>query len=448
MIRIVLAALVLSGCAAQPEVAPEPATDDALLGFFDTPELFVVDDYLDYDSIEFVNRANQAAPEPAQASVAEPVVEDNLWQRIEAGFGLQPLPSHIQIEKVWRSAATSAATMEAFLNRGHLWLYYIVEEVERRGMPMELALLPYVESGFQLTARSYRGAAGPWQLMPRTGEYLGLQRTRSCDERLDVVASTTAALDYLEELGATFDGDWLLAIAAYNAGPGRVGGAVRRAKEAGKPADYWNIRLPRETRQYVPRLLALRDIVKNAQRFDIELPNIPNRPRFETVELERTVALNQVSAWAGISVDQLRRYNPCLRTVLTRSGGGPLVVPLGASQQVIARASQDDTGDLLTWSEYTVQRGDSLSQIAVMFNTTVGDLKALNNLRSDRIRIGQRLQIAGLDLPGEERTYEVQRGDSLWAIAQRIGTSVSRLRALNPGSTRLRIGQTLVIPAL
>ena len=453
-----LACVVLSGCQALQPNIPDDTVDTGTLsdlldasGGLDLPD--PVGAYDPFSDPRFAiprpapvkpRRADNENPPEVEVE-APPAEPATVWSAIVRRYELGDLPADINVKREWRSAGRNPQLLEDFLNRGRLWIHFIATDIERRGLPGELALLPYVESGFKLTARSYRGAAGPWQLMPATATGLGLTRDRSCDERLDVIRSTDAALDYLETLAKRFDGDWLLAVAAYNSGPNRVARAIKSNRSKGLPTDFWSLKLPAETRKYIPRLLALAEIVKDPGAFGLTLPAVPTRTTFETIELERAVDLELLARWSGSSVDTIRLLNPCFRSYATPNREASVVVPLGTADRILAQLASTPADQLATVSDYRVKPGDTLSGIAVRFGTTVADLRNRNGLSSSRIRIGQRL-VVGAPAPSAVTDYVVASGDSLWSIARRFGTTVGELQAINNVGRVLRVGQALSLP--
>ncbi|WP_223537014.1 transglycosylase SLT domain-containing protein [Pseudomonas sp. GL-B-16] len=221
------------------------------------------------------------------------------------------------------------------------YLYFIVHSVEQRGLPCELALLPMIESGYNPTAVSVRNAVGLWQFMPATATGFGLSRTAAYDGRLDVLASTSAALDYLERLHAQFDGDWLLALAAYNAGEGTVGRAIDANRRQGLPTDYWHLRLPRETTEYVPRLLALSALAREPLAHGINLEPVFDTPYFAKVPLPRAMDMKHLALATGLSERALRQLNPGYLGGTTQEGPGHILVPVSLQQPLIAMLDAD-----------------------------------------------------------------------------------------------------------
>ena len=456
MIRILTLALLalVSGCATLPEPAPEPAElapDEPSLEELLTQndQLLISTDEVPLPTtpVDYLRRALESFP--TWSDTQQPELPKDFWTDLTDQFQLPRLPDEYAVESQWRSLRIkNPELLSDFLARGQVWLHYIASELKRRDMPLELALLPYVESGFQLTARSHRGAAGPWQLMPATAEYLGLTRTRTCDQRLDVLASTGAALDYLSFLAKEFDGDWFLAIAAYNSGPGRVGRAIKANRAAGKPTDFWSLRLPKETRQYVPRLLALAEVVRDPARYQLTLPPIPTVPVFETLELDAAVDLQLLAEWSGSSIGDIRQLNPCLRRFTTPVNGALVAVPVGTSARIVSELAALPPEQWAQLREYQVKSGDTLGAIALRFDTSVGELKSLNGLNSNLIRIGQVLRVNGGNAVYAEgnTTHVVRSGESLWTIARRYNTTIAALESVNTVGRYLKVGQQLRIP--
>jgi membrane-bound lytic murein transglycosylase D len=301
----------------------------------------------------------------------------------------------------------------------------IVHEVDRRGMPSELALLPFVESAFDPDVFSHAGAAGLWQFIPDTGRRYGLQQAKYYDARMDPFAATGAALNYLQKLNNDFNGDWLLALAAYNCGENRVQREIDRNRAKGLPTTFWHLSLPKETREYVPRLLAFKELIGNAQRYGITLPDTPNRARLAQLQVDKPVNLREVAVQAGLDPSTLLSLNPCFRTgittpeysnriVLPRQYADQLVqiieaAPPAASSRVYASKSSSGYNKLATTrigkkhAQYakaktrsrvhTVRRGDTLQSIAQKHGTTVQALMKRNSKRSSKVLVGERLNV-------------------------------------------------------
>ena len=248
----------------------------------------------------------QNAQQLEQATEEAP--PDDLWQRIRSGLSWQDIDND-QVDDAVDSYLAQPSYMPTISERGSLYLYYIVEEVQKRDMPMEIALLPLVESTLDPMAYSHNHAAGLWQIMPATGEHLGLQQDWWFDGRRSLRDSTRVALDYLEQLHRKFDNDWLLALAAYNAGNGRVARAQRANAAKGRPTDYWSLKLPRETRRYVPKMLALSRIVADPEAYDVIIPPVANAPAFEIAEIGGQIELARAAELADVNLETLRWLN-------------------------------------------------------------------------------------------------------------------------------------------
>lgn len=249
---------------------------------------------------------------------------DNLWQRLRAGYRLQ-VKDNEEIERTVEYFSRKSRFFENVSQRARPYLYHIVQELERRKMPLELALLPVIESSFQPTALSPKKAAGVWQFIPSTGRNYGLRQNRFYDGRRDVLASTRAALDYLEKLNEMFNGDWLLSVAAYNCGEGAVQRAIRKNEAREKPTDFWALDLPRETRQYVPNLIAVSKIVAEPEKHDVQLSYISNRPYLQNVNVGTQINLNLAAKLAGLSTHEFNRLNPGYRLGVTDPNGPHLL---------------------------------------------------------------------------------------------------------------------------
>ncbi|MGM0857249.1 MAG: transglycosylase SLT domain-containing protein [Pseudomonadota bacterium] len=282
------------------------------------------------------------------------------------------------------------------------WLAWITQQVSDRQLPGEMALIPFVESSFDPGARSHRGAAGLWQFMPQTGDALGLVRNGHYDGRLDVVTSTEAALDYLEmQADQWYEGDLQLSLAAYNAGAGTVNKAKQRAESQGLKGEYWDLSLPQETMQYLPKLLAIATIIDNPERYDISLPDIHTDPAFAKVKLEHSVTLSEASRLLEVDKSTLAELNPgLLNGALNASSAKTLLVPEDADQQVLAELSnggnaRQTVADSNAPDTYRVESGDSLSTIASRYNLSAQELMRLNAIeRPEALQAGQLLTLS------------------------------------------------------
>lgn len=328
-------------------------------------------------------------PPPRRAVVRRAAVD--IWARMRRDFML-----HTETTDAVRAAIDEYVRhprlLEQMLQRGEPYLFHILDRLARDGMPAELALLPVVESAFDPFATSPAGAAGIWQFMPETAEHVGLEMDWWYDGRRDILASTEAALDYLGDLRARFDGDWLLALAAYNAGSARVQRAIKHNRGAGEPVDYWHLPLPAETRAYVPRLIALKTIIARPRDYGVTLPGLPDARHFSVVEIDGQIDLRVAARLAGTTLDGLRRLNPGYdRQITAPDGTHTLLVPSSAVRLFRERIARLPAERRVESIRYRIRPGDNLSTIALVYNTTVKALRRANRLRDNRIQAGDLL---------------------------------------------------------
>ena len=391
---------------------------------------------------------------------------DELWSLMTSEFGLD----HHLTQHTVQAAVTKFTRNPEWLakaqERMSLYLPYFLEETRRRNLPAELALLPIIESTLNPDALSPRGALGLWQFMPDTATRFGLARDWWQDSRQDTVASTQAALDYLELLHAQF-GDWLLTIAAYNAGEGTIARALPQARRRDSAVSpFFHLPLSDETRNYVPQVLALAAIIKDPERYDVDLPTIASAVPFKAVKAKGPVDLELAASVLDVSPAELVALNPSLKRNITPPNGTEnFLVPArlgpGAEARLNAVAGQPGSGAVVT---YRVQPGDTLSGIASRFGSTVVAVRQLNGLASNAIRAHSQLQVPRVGqstrellaatttaAPATSRgvtRYRVRRGDTLEKIARRFGSTVGSLRSLNGlRSSAIRADMTLAVSA-
>ena len=396
------------------------------------------------------------AQPPGSGSDHETASSGDVWDRIRNGMNLQ-FPQRKRIEDAIEWYLGHSEYLHRLTERARPYLAYIVQEVEKRGLPMEFALLPAVESAFHERAYSRAGASGLWQFMPSTGRRYGLKQNWWYDGRRDIVESTRAALEYLTVLLKEFDDDPLLAVAAYNWGEGNVRRAISRNRAQGKPGDVWSLRLPRETRLHVRRFAAIAVIVGQPERYGVTLASIPDHVHFRSIPLDRQVSLAFAADLAGVGFRELRRLNPGFRRSTTAPDGPHrLLVPAVAAERLPSLA-QIPPERRKQWTRHAVVRGDTLGAIAAHYGTSVRALKDANGLASDRILAGTHLMIperAGparravarseprMPAPAAENfattasLHRVRSGDSLWLIANRHGVDMEQLATWNGLSTR------------
>lgn len=399
---------------------------------------------------------------PPARRIAPPLPVD-LWQRIRNGFAMAKLDG----EKVRSNEdfyVDRPEYMKRIVERGKRYLFHIVEEVERRGMPAEIALLPIIESAFNPKAYSNRSAAGIWQFIPSTGKNYGLKQNWWYDERRDIVTATGAALDYLQNLHRIF-GSWELVLASYNWGEGAVGRSLMKNRSSGLPEDFHNIALPPETRNYVPRLIAIRNIILNPAAFGIELESIPNEPYFGQVEATRHIDVKVAAKLAEISVDEFKALNPGHnRPVINIDGSRTLLLPAEKVDVFVENLKIHDR-PLVSWQAYEAKKDETIEKISARYGISVGRLKEINDIdTSGAITAGQILLVPrngsaeGMDIsvmsdkPATPKmlehsfVYAVRKGDSLLGIAKRHDVTVEQIRSWNGGTGRLlQIGQKLTL---
>ena len=389
----------------------------------------------------------------------------NVWQRIGAGLSLFESNPHPSVDNELQWYANNQKFIDRITERAAPFLFWIVEEIESRGLPLELALLPIIESGYNPSAYSSQHAAGLWQFMGPTAESYGLTQSWWYDGRRDPLSSTVAALDYLEMLYAEFDNDWLLALAAYNAGEGAVKSAIRRNTRANRSTEFWQLPLPGETVGHVPRLLAIAKLIANATDYGVILPVIPNEAYLEVVELNFQIDLALASNAANLEPGLLRTLNPGYLQWATHPDNPQyLVVPKSKSEEFRAAIANIPVEKRVTWDRYEIRSGDTLGGIATQFNIKVDVLQKVNNLIGSRIVAGRSLMIprfSSLQLTSVPTTafqgsssfqaapnsYRVRRGDNLWRIARKFDLHSFEIAKWNSISidSLLHPGQVLVL---
>jgi membrane-bound lytic murein transglycosylase D len=384
-------------------------------------------------------------------------------------FALQIPTDNTRINQALNWYKSHPNYFQRIQERAAPFLFFILEEIDKRHMPAEIALLPAVESAFRPFAYSPGRAAGIWQFIPSTGRYFGLKQNWWYDGRRDVVTSTRAALDYLNRLSKQFNGDWELALASYNSGAGTVRKAISRNRKRGKPTDFWSLKLPDETRAYVPRLLALAKIFQNAESYGLELTPIADEPYFSTIDIKSQLDLALAAEMADLPIQELYLLNAGFnRWATDPEGPHQLTLPIDKLARFNQKLKALPPEKRLTWKRYKIKMGDSLSVIARRHGTTSKLIKRVNKLRGNTIRAGKHLlipvsskrldhyvlaqdqrkaMIQNLTRKGEKRHYRVRPGDSLWKIAKSHQVSYKKLAAWNgvaPGDP-LKTGQILVI---
>ncbi len=387
--------------------------------------------------------------------------EQDLWASISDELKMG-IPENNRIREQKQKYLRNKSYLHDVTLRAEPYMYWIAGQVKKRNMPMELVLLPIVESAFDPHATSGRNAAGIWQIIPSTGRNYGLKQTRSYDARRDVVASTTAALDMMQRLNRMFDGDWLLTVAAYNSGEGRVLKAMKANKARGKPTDFWSLSLPQETKIYVPKMLALSDILKNSKQYGVSLPSSDESRALARVRLSSPVEVGQLADMAGISVSKLKTFNAGVKgSTLGASGPQYVMVPQKHADQLRESLASGEIAAVqptlvadntpLSSRSYKVRSGDTLSGIASRLGVTAKDLQQWNSLRGANLKVGQNLTVGAgtsaqrLASNADSITYRVRKGDSLSSIAKRHGVNIQDVMRWNSDTANLRPGDQLTL---
>lgn len=411
----------------------------------------------------------EALPADEASSVEELGVPSDVWERIRRGYAMPVLQSKL-VDRWVDFYTKDPAYLRRMSERAGQYLYHIVEEIENRGMPTELALLPFVESAFQAEALSRAKAAGLWQFMPATGKAYDLAQNLWRDDRRDILESTRAALDYFEYLHGMF-GDWHLALAAYNWGEGSVQRAIQRAKRRKQPTDYLHLRMPRETANYVPKLEAVKRIISNPSKYGITLPDVGNEPFFVTITKPRDIDIETAAELAGMPLEEFRRLNPSYKLpVIVASHNNVMLLPADKLDFFVDNlASWMDSGQPLSqWTTYRLQQGETLAQVAGRSGMTEDELRKVNGIpkgrrvlanstllvrstgTEDQQDIAAELANAKLQLSPTTTwrrvTYRVRSGDTLSGIARRWRITMKSIVTANRlRSDRLRVGQRLVL---
>ena len=393
---------------------------------------------------------------------------DNLWNLIRDGLVFD---NNINRKKVKNKVAWFSRNQQYItrvVGRADPYLYHIVMKLKEREMPLDLALLPIVESAYQPFALSPSRASGIWQFIPSTGKRYGLKQNWWYDGRRDIVASTDAALDYLESLHKRFNGNWFHALAAYNSGEGNVERAIRKNKKLGKKTDFWALKLPHETRSYVPSLLAIAEVLKNSDKYKINFGKIKNIPYFEVIDVKTQIDLATVSNLSGLTIDEVYLLNPGFnRWATDPSGPHRILIPVGKAQKFKEKLAALPKSERIAWKQHIIQKGESLGLIAERYKTSVSAIKQTNRLKGNMIREGKSLLIPSSKQPtkfyslsiearkfrglktsdGKRYTYIVKRGDNLWDIGRNYGISVGQLTKWNGIAKKsfLRPKQKLII---
>ncbi|WP_299201731.1 LysM peptidoglycan-binding domain-containing protein [uncultured Amphritea sp.] len=458
IIVLTAAGLVLAGCQTNQLISQQSATDSG------TPS------QLQKEPPERLQKPLVIQPTADEKQADHPEFIDDLWQltRQHMQLNLDNNKPRLQAQFDWYKKHPEY--MQRVATRASRYYYFILGEVLKRDMPAEVALLPIVESAYDPFAYSHGRAAGPWQFIPGTAKHFGLKNSWWYDGRRDIVASTDAALNYLQQLHDRFD-SWELALAAYNCGGGTVSKAIRRNEKKGLDTDFWSLDLPKETRAYVPKLLAVSRLIRDAEQHDLILPPLANEPVFEEVQLGSQIDLAQAAELSSITTQELYQLNPGFnRWATDPDGPHRLLVPAESAEQFRSRLAALPSGQRVNWARHKINKGETISTIARHYKTTSDVIRKANQLSSNNIRAGKYLLIPSAKHDSSEyslsqsqrfnrkqnqlaqsdrnkSSYEVKAGDSFWKIANANNVSVRELASWNqmaPGDP-LRVGQTLTM---
>ena len=402
---------------------------------------------------------------------ANAMADDSIWSSMRRNFAL-PASDNPAVAQRINWFKRNSLHVERTTQRAQPYLHYILEQVKQRGLPMEVALIPLVESAFDPYAHSTAAASGLWQLMPTTADRFKVKQGWWYDGRRDVIESTRAALDYLEILARRFDGDWLHMLAAYNSGGGTVNSAIRRARKAGKPDDFWNLDLPKETRGYVPTILALAEIIRRPRYHGVHLHNIRNERALEVVHTELQLDLAMAAEMADLPLVELYHLNAGFsRWATDPAGPHRILLPVDRVDEFKRRLAETPLHKRTRWTRYQVRSGDSLRTIAQRHHSTTAIVKAVNRLDSDNLATGRYLLIPTASrelheypLAAAQRierasqqqqrlrqvSYRVKSGDSLSTIAAKYNVKTRDLARWNSmrATETLRAGRTLTVWAV
>jgi len=466
-------ALLLSACAvappATPPVAVEPLVAPATPAPMpvDVPALTAPAQPAPLPTVKLLDATRLPPFEGEQRELAEPQPiarldrtqpTDDLWQRLRRGFAMPDIRSPLVAERT-RWYVANQDYLQRVFERSRRYLFHIVEELEKRNMPTELALVPMFESAFNPMAYSRSHASGLWQFIPGTGRRYELKQNMWYDGRRDVVASTNAALDYLQDL-YEMHGDWHLALASYNWGENNVARAVARNRKSGKPTDYLSLPMPRETRGYVPKLQALKNLIASPAAHGIVLDPIPNEPYFATVTKTRDIDVMLAAQLAEMPLEEFVALNPGFSRPLIRAAvASRIVLPADKVDVFHENLEQLEDEALVSWKTYKPGRGDTLESIARKHGLSLGQLREVNGIhpRSRRMPNLLVVPIEGGEafarlpimyappIPSGGRTHVVRRGETAWGIARRYGVSLKDLQRWNRIGRHLMAGQRLAI---
>jgi membrane-bound lytic murein transglycosylase D len=416
-----------------------------------------------------MSQSSEAFATLQQQAVEALEIQANAWYRLQRGMSL-PAADNKRVSAQLKWYLNHRSYLDRVMQRAGPILPFVLDELDKKNLPAELALLPVVESAYQTFAYSHGRASGLWQIIPPTGRFLGLKQNWWYDGRRDIIESTRAATRYLDGLAKEFNGDWELALASYNAGPGKVRSAIRYNRSKKRPTNFWSLtRLRKETKDYVPKLYALKEIFGNPEKYGLEIQPVSNELSYEIVELSGQIDLALAADLAGITINELYQLNPAFnRWATAPNGPHRLLLPKDKSQQFKTALQKVPAEKRINWVRHKIKNGETLSQISRRYRTTTTLIKKVNKIRGTQIRAGKYLtiptatkslnsyklsktarknKIQNTRRSGDKQVHLVRSGQSLWGISRQYGVSTRALAKWNgmaPIDT-LSVGQKLVI---
>jgi membrane-bound lytic murein transglycosylase D len=484
---LIAASLLLAGCASFDQGPPEVSSPSRYEGQTATsggvdPQVASVPEepvslvstpiYMDEPRSAKAVVQDDLRPDQPSVDFQAPEAKLDLWSRIRADLRLPDLTG-TRVQKWEQYYAKRPDYVGRMTERGGRYLFHIVEEVQKRGMPMELALLPFIESAFNPEAMSHARASGMWQFMSATGKDFDLKQNLFRDDRRDVLASTRAALDYLAQLGRRYNGDWQLALAAYNWGMGNVDRAVKRAKALGLEGRYEELRMPTETADYVPKLQAVKNLVQRPQDFNVILPLLDNHPYFLTVQIERDIDVELAAQLAGLTLEVFRQFNPQMNKPVVLAAATPqLLLPYDNAARFVHELAEH-RGPMASWTAWQLTKTMKPADAAKQVGMSEEQLREVNRISGRMlIKAGSTLLVprtakhqhdvsehladtAALALAPErvlrKQTVKARKGETMDQFARRNGVTVQQVAGWNKltSSSKLKTGQslTLMLPA-
>ncbi len=383
-LALLTALLLAAGCAQLPEGASTAIdTNGTVAAPVALPAMTVIPDPAPVPAVQ---------PPAAEVAITIKAPPRDMWERIRNGFAMRPMDTALVSSWETRYAA-KPDYLARMVERGSHYLHHIVEEIERRKMPAEIALLPMIESAYNPQAYSRAHASGLWQFIPSTGKLYGLRQNWWYDGRRDVIAATNAALDYLEKLHNQF-GDWELALASYNWGEGAVSRAIARNQAKGLPTDYASLTMPAETRHYLPKLIAVKNIISDPARFGIQLAQVPNEPYFAVVTVHRHIDVTLAAKFAGMPLDEFRFLNPAHNKAVIKAGAAETIVLPREKVALFQANLQNHDEPLVSWQAHTMKAGEKPEKIAAKYGMSMAELKQVNGISgNNKFRTGQPLLV-------------------------------------------------------